>query len=127
MRILHIGVGASSERNADLFFQELLGLEKTGPVSLSQELCLRIFAIDRELTIVNYTTEGICYEVFIDPLYYAPARTVLHSCLEVDDQAGFLKKCAEMGLKVNRTPKGDSFVTFISDFDGNLYEVKERK
>ena len=127
MRILHTGLGASSERNADLFFQELLGLVKAAPVSLSAALCRSIFAINRELRVINYKAEGIHFEVFIDPLYRAPEQTILHTCLEVDDQAGFLKKCGETGLKVSRTPKGDSFVSFISDFDGNPYEIKERK
>ena len=127
MRILHIGLGASSERNADLFFGELLGLAKTTPVSLAAELCQSIFAINRELKVINYKGEGIYFEVFIDPLYRAPEQAVLHTCLEVDDQARFLEKCGAAGFKINRTPKGDSLVTFISDFDGNLYEVKEKK
>jgi catechol 2,3-dioxygenase-like lactoylglutathione lyase family enzyme len=127
MRILHIGIGASSESNADLFFQELLGLAKSAPVTLSAELCRGIFAIDRELRIVNYKAEGIHIEVFIDPLYRAPEPTVLHACLEVDDRAGLLDRCGEAGLKVSRTPRGDSFVCFVSDLDGNLIEVKERK
>lgn len=127
MRMLHIGLGASSERNADLFFQELLGLAKAAPVQLPAALCRGIFAIDRELTIVNYADEGARFEVFIDPCYRAPQRTVLHSCLEVDDLAGLLARCHGAGLKVNRTPKGDSLVTFICDLDGNSYEVKEKK
>jgi catechol 2,3-dioxygenase-like lactoylglutathione lyase family enzyme len=127
MRILHIGLGASCERNADLFFQELLGLVKAAPISLSAELCRGIFAIDRELRVIHYEAEGIHFEVFIDPLYRAPRQAVLHTCLEVDDRAGFLKRCGEAGLKVSRTPKGDSLVCFVSDLDGNLYEVKEKK
>ncbi len=124
MRMLHIGVGSSSERNADLFFRELLGLAKSEPYHLPAELSRAIFAIDRELTVINYSAEGIRYEAFIDPLYRAPEPTVLHSCLEVDDLAGFLARCGAAGLKVKRTPRRDSFVTFISDFDGNLFEVK---
>jgi catechol 2,3-dioxygenase-like lactoylglutathione lyase family enzyme len=127
MRILHIGVGASSEKNADLFFQDLLGLEKAVPYSLAAELGRGIFAINRELSVIHYKAESIDYEVFIDPMYQAPQPSVLHSCLEVDDQAGFLERCGAAGFKVNRNPKGDSFVTFISDFDGNLFEVKEKK
>jgi hypothetical protein len=127
MRILHIGVGAASEKNADLFFRELLGLAKTAPVTLAAELCRGIFAIDRELEVIHYKAEGIHFEVFIDPAYHAPERTVLHACIEVDDQARFLKKCGDIGLKVIRAPKGDSFVIFISDLDNNLYEVKEKK
>jgi catechol 2,3-dioxygenase-like lactoylglutathione lyase family enzyme len=127
MRILHIGIGASCESNADLFFRKLLGLEKAVPMILSAELCRGIFAIDRDLRVINYKTEGVHIEVFIDPLYRAPEPTVLHSCLEVDDRAGFLERCGEAGLKVSRTPRGDSFVCFVSDLDGNLIEVKERK
>jgi len=127
MRILHVGLGASCERNADLFFQGLLGLAKAAPVSLAVELCQGIFGINRELKLIHYKAEGIHFEVFIDPLYRAPEQTVLHTCLEVDDQAGFLKKCGAAGLQVSRTPKGDSSVSFVSDFDGNPYEVKERK
>jgi catechol 2,3-dioxygenase-like lactoylglutathione lyase family enzyme len=127
MRILHIGIGASSERNADLFFRDLLGLAKTAPVTLAADLCRNIFAIDRELEVIHYKAEDIHFEVFIDPSYRAPERIVLHTCLEVDDQSGFLKQCGDMGLKINRTPKGDTFVIFISDLDNNLYEVKEKK
>jgi hypothetical protein len=127
MRIVHLGLGASCERNADLFFQELLGLEKAAPVILAAELCRSIFAINRELKVISYKAAGIHFEVFIDPLYRAPEQTVSHACLEVDDQAGLLKKCSDASLKVNRTARGDSFVSFVSDCDGNLYEIKERK
>ncbi len=124
MRNLHTAIGASCAGNADLFFQQLLGLEKGAPVRVGAELCRAIFAIDRELTIINYTAAGVRFEVFIDPSYRAPEQTVLHSCIEVDEQAEFLKQCAANGLKVSRTPKGDSFVCFVSDLDGNLYEIK---
>jgi catechol 2,3-dioxygenase-like lactoylglutathione lyase family enzyme len=127
MHILHVGLGASSERNADLFFKELLGLVKDAAVSLAAELGRSIFAINRELRIIHYKAEEIHFEVFIDPLFRAPEQSVLHTCLEVDDQAGFLKKCGAAGLKTSRTPKGDSFVSFISDFDGNSYEIKQKK
>jgi|WetSurMetagenome_2_1015567.scaffolds.fasta_scaffold830404_1 catechol 2,3-dioxygenase-like lactoylglutathione lyase family enzyme len=127
MRVLHIGVGSSSERNADLFFRDLLGLAKAEPYGLPVELSRSIFAIDRELTISNYAAEGMRYEVFVDPLYRAPVPSVLHSCLEVDDLAGFLARCGAAGVKVKRTPRGDSFVTFISDLDGNLFEVKGKQ
>ncbi len=127
MRMLHVGVGATSESNADIFFVELLGLAKAAPVKIAAELSLSIFALNRELTLIHYAGEGVDFEVFVDPLYRAPVKSVLHSCLEVDDAAGFLEKCADMCLMVNRVPRGDSFVTFISDLDGNHYEIKGKK
>lgn len=127
MRILHIGVGASSEGNADRFFRDLLGLAKAEPYVLPAGLSRSIFAIERELAVINYSAEGVRCEVFVDPLYRAPAPTVLHSCFEVDDQAGLLERCAAAGLRVSRTPRGDSFVAFVADPDGNLFEIKEKK
>jgi len=127
MRIVHVGLGASSERNADLFFKQLLGLGKAAPVSLPAELGRAIFGVNRALTIIHYQGDGAHFEVFVDPSYRAPERTVSHSCFEVDGLAEFLKRCGEEGLKARRIPRGDSFVTFISDLDGNLFEVKERK
>ena len=127
MRSMHAGLGASSERNADVFFHELLGLSKHGPAVLPAELCRGVFGINRELTVFNYKAEGIHYEVFIDPAFRGGVPTVVHTCLEVDGLEEFLKRCAEKRICVSRTPKGDSFVIFISDLDGNLYEIKERK
>jgi catechol 2,3-dioxygenase-like lactoylglutathione lyase family enzyme len=127
MRILHVGIGASSARNADFFFQGLLGLEKAVPVTLAAELCQGVFAIQRELVVIHYRAAGIDLEVFIDPSYRAPEPTVLHACLEVDDQARFLEQCGAAGLRVSRTPKGEGFVSFVHDLDGNLFEIKQKK
>jgi hypothetical protein len=31
-----------------------------------------------------------------------------------------------MGTHTLQIPKGDGFITFITDFDGNLFEIKEK-
>jgi catechol 2,3-dioxygenase-like lactoylglutathione lyase family enzyme len=126
MRILHAGLGASTEKNADLFFQELLGLTKAGPVALAAEFCAKVFGIEREMQLINYKAEGIHCEVIIDSSYRAADPTVVHTCLEVEDQAEFLNRCVEKGLKISRIPKGNSFVVFIADLDGNPYEIKAK-
>jgi hypothetical protein len=38
-----------------------------------------------------------------------------------------VRKCRDAGLKVVEIPKGSVVVTFISDYDGNLFEVKEQQ
>jgi hypothetical protein len=30
-----------------------------------------------------------------------------------------------MQVEVNRVPKGDRLLTFVKDYDGNLFEIKE--
>ena len=127
MRILHAGLGASSEVKADKFFCELLGLAKHGPAVLPAGLCREVFGIQRELQVFNYQAEGLHFEVFIDPAFSRGLPAVVHTCLEVEGLDAFLARCAEQGIVVSRTPKGAAWVIFISDLDGNRYELKERK
>ena len=47
-------------------------------------------------------------------------------CLEVADLESFLEKCRSLKVDVARIPKGDKILTFIRDFDGNLFELKNR-
>jgi catechol 2,3-dioxygenase-like lactoylglutathione lyase family enzyme len=47
-------------------------------------------------------------------------------CLEVGDAEALLGRCGEAGLKVRKAPRGDSFVVFVEDEDGNLFEIKQK-
>jgi catechol 2,3-dioxygenase-like lactoylglutathione lyase family enzyme len=125
MEILHVGLVASSEENADRFFKDVLGLEKSEPKILDEKLTRAIFGFNQELLMIRYQTESGFYEIFVQPGYQAPQNQVAHSCLKVDNLTGFVEKCRHAGVKVNEVPKGSSVVTFISDFDGNLFEMKE--
>jgi hypothetical protein len=44
----------------------------------------------------------------------------------VENREEFGRKCRDMALTVNRIKKGDSLLMFVADYDGNLFEVKER-
>ena len=124
MLLRHIGLVCSSEENAKRFYGDILGLTrlntKQAPASLSEAL----FGLDTELTIINYGAEGVHFEVFIRPEYRNPSARIEHVCLEVAEMQPFVEKCGEQGVDVLRVPKGDGWVTFIADFDGNRFEVK---
>jgi len=49
---------------------------------------------------------------------------IAHTCLEVDNFEVFLENCSRLNVDVARIPKGDKILTFIRDFDGNLFEIK---
>jgi len=104
MEILHTGLAVSSEEKADRFFIDILELEKSEPKILDKKLTQAIFGINNELFVIHYQD---------------------HSCIKVTDLAKIVNKCKEAGLKVVEVPKGSVVITFISDYDGNLFELKE--
>ena len=124
MLLKHVGLACSTEKNADRFYQKLLGLNKSEPKMLPSDLCRAIFNIDAELPLINYTGEKVHFEIFIAGLVDELSGQITHQCLEVDDLSAFIKKCRACGVPINQIPKGDRFLTFIRDFDGNLFEIK---
>lgn len=127
MKFVHTGLGASTEKNADRFFVNILGLEKQIPKILNQEMTRAIFGIAEELLIINYKNENVHYEILVYKEYKTPEKQITHSCLQVKDLINIVDKCRNSGLKVIEVPKEKGVITFISDFDGNLFEFKEEQ
>jgi catechol 2,3-dioxygenase-like lactoylglutathione lyase family enzyme len=125
MLLRHAALTSNSEKNSDKFFKNLLGLEKSEPKTLPRALSKAIFGIDSELQIINYLDEYVHFEIFICSHSMNRVRQIEHVCLEADDLQGFLKKCRNLGVEVSQIPKGDRTLTFIRDFDGNLFEIKQ--
>ena len=124
MNLRHVALTCSSEKNSDRFYKNLLGLQKSEPKILPLHLSKAIFNIDFELPIINYLSEDAHFEIFIIGHSMNHVRHLAHICLEVDDLQGFLKKCRDLEVEVSQIPKGDRTLTFIRDFDGNLFEIK---
>ena len=126
MLLRHAGLTSSSEDNADKFYRDLLGLNKSEPKTLPSDLSKAIFNLDAELQMINYMNDPIHFEIFIADQSSTSPRPIEHLCLEVDDLTGFIKKCRRLQVEVALIPKGDKTLTFIKDFDGNLFEVTQK-
>ncbi len=125
MKMHHVALVCSSEKNSDRFYMELLGLEKSVPKILSTEIVRAIFNIESEITVINYVGEKIRFEIFIaDPGNVPDAIPLPHACLEVKAIDGLVEKCQTMGFEVILAPKGDRILTFILDHDRNLFKIK---
>ena len=124
MLLRHVALTCSSEKKSDRFYKDLLGLQKSEPKILPMALSRAIFNIDAELVMINYQDEKVHIEIFITGHSVNHSRQVEHTCLEVDDLPDFIKKCNERGVDISQIPKGDRILTFIRDFDGNLFEIK---
>ena len=124
MLLKHVGLACSTEDNADKFYQKLLGLNKSEPKMLPSDLSSAIFNVDAELPIINYTGEKVHFEIFITGLVDDRSGQITHQCLEVDGLSAFIEKCRSLGVEILQVPKGAKVLTFIKDFDGNLFEIK---
>jgi catechol 2,3-dioxygenase-like lactoylglutathione lyase family enzyme len=126
MRLKHVALVCNSEEKSDKFYQDLLGLEKSEPKTLPAALSKSIFNLDSELVIINYLNEHLHFEIFITDRSKDNTRQIEHYCLEVGNLEDFINKCRILGVETAQIPKGDRTLTFIRDFDGNLFEIKGR-
>ncbi len=125
MDFIHIGLPASSQQNADSFFANILGLEKSIPKILDQSLAQSIFGINYEILIIHYRNSNIDFEILVYHDYKPSEKQIVHSCIKVTSLKNIVNKCKTANLKVIEIPKGSTILTFISDYDGNLFELKE--
>ena len=124
MQLKHIALVCSCEEKSDRFYSDLLGLQKVGSKTIPSTLANQIFNIDTDLKIINYANDKIVFEVFIDNAKKAEKNKIEHICLQVVNLGSFLETCRSMEIEIIQVPKGDAFITFIKDDDGNLFEIK---
>lgn len=57
---------------------------------------------------------------------YRVKKRIEHVCLEIDDHDAFMKRCQTFEVKIIQVPKEDKILTFILDYDNNLFEIKNK-
>jgi len=126
MRVHHIALVCRSEKNADRFYRDLLGLEKTRSYTVSEALSKGLFGFDCVYQALVYSRNDVTFEVFVVEDARKVHPRLDHVGLEVEDQKRFLNKCGEMQVQVIEAPKEGRVITMVKDFDGNLFEIKEK-
>jgi len=124
MKVRHYGLACRSEETADRFYEKFLGLKKSERKIVPAPLCQPLFGIPSDLTVLNYADDGVHFEVFIHHGLQPASGSPTHLCLEVESLDAFLERSRAMGIPVIRVPRGDQWITFIQDYDGNLFEIK---
>jgi len=124
MKLQHVGLVYRSEERAERFLGGVLGLRKSEPKLLPAELCRALFDCDRELRAIKYTGAGLCFEALIDAAHTGQDRPLAHVLLEVADLPAFLERCHRAQAAIRTFQRGDAVLVFVSDEDGNLFEIK---
>jgi hypothetical protein len=127
MKVEHIAVGYNSEKEADRFFMDLLGLEKTRSKLVAADLMKDFFRVNRESKFIVYSDNQATFEVFITNDKSKVKDIYTHSCLLVENRESLLSKATSMGYDIIKVPRkdGKGYYLFIRDLYRNLYEIKE--
>jgi catechol 2,3-dioxygenase-like lactoylglutathione lyase family enzyme len=125
MKLNHVALVCSSEQRADDFYEGVLELRKIKSFLLSRELARQIFEIEGECRVLVYGNSLFTIEVFLATPAPGRETNFEHIGVEVKNIEEFVNRCEAMQVEVNRVPKGDRLLTFVKDYDGNLFEIKE--
>ena len=122
----HVALTSRSVENSDKFYQDLLGLTKVRTFVLPADLARSLFGIDDQCSVVDYKDDEVHFEIFLFEKS-EPTFGFNHVCISVSDREGLMNRCAKLDLEFKKLPKGgDDIFLFIKDFDGNIFEVKEK-
>jgi catechol 2,3-dioxygenase-like lactoylglutathione lyase family enzyme len=125
MKAVHIGIVCRRGAAATRFYGDLLGLKQANTKTVSAGLAQQLFGIDAELRIANYVGDELHFEIFFsNDLEDSPGR-IAHVCLEVAELETLVERARAMNFTVLRVSKGEGWVTFIEDDDGNRFELKQ--
>ena len=127
MKLIHVALACRSEVNCDRFYQDLLGLRKIRSKTIPSSLAEQVFGRKEEFRVIDYADDTLHFEIFVDPHVGREHGRLEHVCLEVADLEAFVRNCRASGATVLQVPKptGD-LLTFVRDYDGHLYEIKEK-
>jgi len=127
MKIEHIAIASPSEKEADKFFIELLGLKKVRTFSVPINLMEAFFGLKKEQEVIRYENEDLSVEVFITNDNSRSKDIFTHSCLLVKNRDELVEKASLMRFTVIKIPRknDNEYYIFIKDAFQNLYEIKE--
>ena len=123
-KINHVALTYSDKEKADVFFNKILGLKLKKTFTLLPELSYQIFGIKQKVTAFSYENEHTRFEIFINDK--ESEYTYEHTCILIDNKNEFIKRCKQHGLNPFVVEKDGKEYLFVRDFNGNLFEIKER-
>ncbi len=127
VRFNHVAVHNRSRKEAELFYGRILGLDLVYTFTVPADLAQGIFGIPQDLDVFVFGKGDFRIEVFTADAEIPVATAINHICFEIRDRDSFLERCQKEGLDINRIQREQGITVFIKDFNGNLFEIKERQ
>ncbi len=126
MLLNHVALVNATEEQAERFYGEFLDLEKTREYTVTSGLAEQLFSLNRDIKAVVYEKDSIRFEIFIYPDSIPATSDIRHTALFVDDLSAFLERAGRFQVKHIIGTIPEKTVHFITDYSGNLIEVKQK-
>ena len=123
-RIDHIAVWNSCEKNAYVFYRDILGFEFLYEFHATKRVVEDIFVLNEPMNIIVFGNEGTKIEVFINDIRSLAQHPINHICFDVENVEDVMEKVEKMNLPRRIIKRNEHNIIFIKDFDGNLFEIK---
>lgn len=126
-KVDHFAVAANTKKQADKFFNGLLGLKKTREFEVNAEKMEKFFGVKKTTQLVRYENDKVAAEIFITEDKSKANDLFTHQCIIVNDKDKFLWKAETLGYEITKVPREEknSYYLFIKDSFGNIYEIKD--
>jgi catechol-2,3-dioxygenase len=121
----HIALQYTDKEDAETFFTKILGLQLEKIFTISSDLSNKIFGIKENIEVLVYNSEKARFEIFITKKQ-KPTSGFDHTCIVIDNKEEFIKRCKQYNLQPNLVDKNGGQLLFVTDFSGNLFEIKEK-
>ena len=123
-RIDHIAVWNSCEKNAYVFYRDILGFEYLYEFHATKRVVEDIFELNEPMNVVVFGNEETKIEVFINDIKSLSQHPINHICFDVENVEDVMEKVEKMNLPRRIIKRNEHNIIFIKDFDGNLFEIK---
>lgn len=120
----HIGLQVS-EKDVNSFYLDVLHGEITRAFELHKEIASEIFKIDKNVTMIQVSVEGIDLELFINDDPCLP--TFAHVCFQSDRAKKIMERAIQKNYRTYSRKNSSTETCFIRDTNNNLFEIKANK
>ena len=125
MKLEHVALAVSDRKEIERFYQNIIGMKVIKSFHLDQALANAIFGIAKNTEVVLLEKDHLQLEIFIQPEIMDHGFD--HICISTTQREALVEKANRHSYKVFRLRREYSDLVFISDFSGNIFEVKESK
>ncbi len=124
----HIALECADRDKARLFYSTILNLPLERSFTIDEALAERIFQKAAEVEVDVFRSDALAFEIFY-PVHRTPQPRYVHTCIEVANKEELLRRCEENGKEpmLIADPNRDRTLLFLTDFSGNLFEVKRAR